>query len=164
MDRSYLKFMHVYSEITSRRDRFRDVKPSRRQIVVKLRRKNHPVDIPLPKSLFQKRTRNPSVHEWRTRTKRGRNDLQCDVNYFDIRRATVWSYEFHRRKDGRVPPAEGTGPYEKLPIPTDLEIVHITLLVGGQELPEPPPPIPWEATLYSLLGRAGRRSDQEECF
>ena len=29
------------------------------------------------------------------------------------------------------PPAEGTRPYEKLPIPTDLAKVHITLLVGG---------------------------------
>jgi hypothetical protein len=54
---------------------------------------------------------------------------QCDVNYREIRRATVWSYEFHRRIDGRVPPAEGTRPYEKLPIPTDLAIVQITLLV-----------------------------------
>jgi hypothetical protein len=54
---------------------------------------------------------------------------QCDVNYREIRRATVWSYKFHRRIDGRVPPAEVTRPYEKLPIPTDLEIVHITLLV-----------------------------------
>ena len=60
------------------------------------------------------------------------------MNYFEIRRAvgtsTVWSYEFHRRIDGRVPPAEGTRPYEKLPIPTDLEIVHITLLVGLEPL------------------------------
>ena len=55
---------------------------------------------------------------------------QCDVNYREIRRATLWSYEFHRRIDGRVPPAEGTRPYEKLPIPTDLAIVHITLLVA----------------------------------
>ena len=54
---------------------------------------------------------------------------QCDVNYFEIRRAlgptTVWSYAFHRRIDG-----EGMRPYEMLPIPTDLEIVHITLLVA----------------------------------
>ena len=56
---------------------------------------------------------------------------QCDVNYCEIRRATVWSYEFHRRIDGRVSLAEATGPYEKLPIPTDLEIVHITLPVVG---------------------------------
>ena len=27
---------------------------------------------------------------------------QCDVNYREIRRATVWSYKFHRRIDGRV--------------------------------------------------------------
>ena len=57
---------------------------------------------------------------------------QCDVNYREIRRATVWSYEFHRRIDGRVPPAEGTCPYEKLTIPTDLAKVHITLLVEDQ--------------------------------
>ena len=54
---------------------------------------------------------------------------QCYVNYREIRRAPLWSYEFHRRIDGRVPPAEGTRPYEKLPIPTDLAIAHITLLV-----------------------------------
>ena len=53
------------------------------------------------------------------------------MNYREIRRATVWSYEFHRRIDGRVPPPEGTRPYEKLPIPTDLAIVHITLLVDA---------------------------------
>ena len=52
------------------------------------------------------------------------------MDYREIRRATVWSYEFHRRIDGRVPPAEGTRPYEKLTIPTDLAIVHITLLVA----------------------------------
>jgi len=55
---------------------------------------------------------------------------QCDVNYREIRRAIVWSYEFHRRIDGRVPPPEGTRPYEKLPILTDLAIVYITSLVG----------------------------------
>jgi hypothetical protein len=55
---------------------------------------------------------------------------QCDVNYREIRRATLWSYEFHGRIDRCVPPAEGTRPYEKLPILTDLAIVHITLLVG----------------------------------
>ena len=58
---------------------------------------------------------------------------QCDVNYFEIRRAvgpsSVWSYEFHRRIDGRMPSPEGLRPYEMLPIPTDLETVHITLLV-----------------------------------
>ena len=32
---------------------------------------------------------------------------------------------------GRIPPAEGTRPYEKLPIPTDFAMVRITLLVGG---------------------------------
>ena len=53
------------------------------------------------------------------------------MSYREIRRATVWSYELHRRMDGRVAP-EGTRPYEKLPIPTDLAIVHITLLVVGQ--------------------------------
>ena len=52
------------------------------------------------------------------------------MNYREIRRATVWSYEFYRRIDGRVPPAEGTRPYEKLTIPTDLAIAHITLLVA----------------------------------
>ena len=57
------------------------------------------------------------------------NHQQCDVNYREIRRTTVWTYEFRRRKDGRVPPAEGTRPYEKLPIPTDLAIVHFWLLV-----------------------------------
>ena len=40
---------------------------------------------------------------------------QCDVNYFEIRRAvgpsTVWSYEFHRRIDGQVNS-------ESLPVPT----------------------------------------------
>ena len=51
------------------------------------------------------------------------------MNYREIRRATVWSYEFRRRIDGRVPPAEVTRSYEKLPIPTDLAIVQITLLV-----------------------------------
>ena len=60
---------------------------------------------------------------------------QCDVNYREIRRATVWSYEFHRIIDGRMPPAEGTRPYEKLPIHTDLAIVHITLLVAASRLP-----------------------------
>ena len=54
---------------------------------------------------------------------------QCNVNYREICRATVRSYEFHRRIDGRMLHAEGTRPYEKLPIPTDLAIVHITLLV-----------------------------------
>jgi len=57
------------------------------------------------------------------------NHQQCDVNYIEIRRAAVWSYGFHKRIDGRVSPAEATGPYEKLPIPTNLDIVHITLLV-----------------------------------
>ena len=61
---------------------------------------------------------------------------QWDVNYREILRATVWSYEFHRRIDGRVPPAEGTRPYEKLTIPTDLAIVHITLLVGWWKVGE----------------------------
>ena len=51
------------------------------------------------------------------------------MNYREIRRAAVWSYEFHRSIDGRVPPAVGTRPYEKLPIPTDLAIVHIIVLV-----------------------------------
>ena len=51
------------------------------------------------------------------------------MNYIESRRTTVWSYEFRRRIDGRVSPAEATGPYEKLPIPTNLDIVHITLLV-----------------------------------
>ena len=60
---------------------------------------------------------------------------QCDVNYREIRRAAVWSYEFHRRINGRVPPAEGTRPYEKLTIPTDLAIVRITLLVVVQWRP-----------------------------
>jgi len=50
---------------------------------------------------------------------------QCDVNYIEIRRTTVWSYEFRRRIDGRVPPAEGTRPYEKLPIPTNLDIPYL---------------------------------------
>ena len=50
---------------------------------------------------------------------------QCDVNYREIRRPTVCSYKFHRRIDG-----EGMRPYEKLPIPTDPDIVHITLLVA----------------------------------
>ena len=54
---------------------------------------------------------------------------QRDVNYREIRRATVWTYKFHRRIDGREPPAEVARPYEKLPIPTDLAIVHITLLM-----------------------------------
>ena len=57
------------------------------------------------------------------------------MNYIEIRRATVGSYEFRRRIDGRVPPAEGTRPYEKLPISTDLDIVHITLLVVAQAHP-----------------------------
>ena len=30
------------------------------------------------------------------------NHQQCHVNYREIRRATVWSYEFHRGIDGRV--------------------------------------------------------------
>ena len=60
---------------------------------------------------------------------------QCDVNYREIRRATVWSYNFHRRIDGRVPPSEGTRPYGKLTIPTDLAIDHITLLVDLRGLP-----------------------------
>ena len=59
---------------------------------------------------------------------------QCHVNYRKIRRTTVWSYEFHRRIDGRVPHAEGTRPREKLTIPTDLAIVHITLLVVGRSV------------------------------
>ena len=33
---------------------------------------------------------------------------------------------------------EGMRPYEMLPIPTDLEIVHITLLVGGNARWLPP--------------------------
>jgi hypothetical protein len=45
---------------------------------------------------------------------------QCDVNYFEIRRAvgpfSVWSYEFHKRTDGRMPSPEGMRPYEMLPI------------------------------------------------
>ena len=53
------------------------------------------------------------------------------MNYRAIRRATPRSYKFHRRIDGRAPPAEVMRPYEKLPIPTDLAIVHITLLVRG---------------------------------
>ena len=61
------------------------------------------------------------------------------MNYREIRRAAIWSYEFQRRIDGRMPPAEGTRPYEKLPIPTDLAIVHITLLVGPRSRPRPPP-------------------------
>ena len=64
-----------------------------------------------------------------TRLQGGHSHQQCDVNYREIRRATVWSCTFHRRIDGRVPPAEVTRPYEKLPIPADLAIVHITLLV-----------------------------------
>ena len=52
-------------------------------------------------------------------------------------------YKFHRRIDGRVPPAEVTRPYEKLPIPTDLAIVHITLLVAGS--------LAWEAERKSSL-------------
>jgi len=54
---------------------------------------------------------------------------QRDVNYREIRRATVWSYEFHRRIDGRMPSPEGMRPYDKLTNPTDLAMVHITLLV-----------------------------------
>jgi len=58
---------------------------------------------------------------------------QCDVNYFEIRRAvgpsSVWSYEFHRIIDGRISSPKAMRPYEMLPIPTHLEIVHITLLV-----------------------------------
>ena len=54
---------------------------------------------------------------------------QSDVNYREICRATGWSYEFHRRIEGCITPAEVMRPYEKLPIPTDLAIVHITLLV-----------------------------------
>ena len=86
-----------------------------------------------------------------------RDHQQCEVNYFEIRRAvgpsTIWSNEFHRRIDERVPPAEGTRPYEKLLIPTDLEIVHITCwwdpavactscLVhsGGSRVADPPHP------------------------
>ena len=56
------------------------------------------------------------------------------MNYREIRRATVWPYTFNRRIDGRVPPAEVTRPYEKLPIPTDLAKVHITLLVVNPEV------------------------------
>ena len=60
---------------------------------------------------------------------------QCDANFLEFRRAALWSYEFHRRMDGHVPPAEGEGPYEKLPIPTDLAMVHIPSLVEGPEHP-----------------------------
>ena len=59
---------------------------------------------------------------------------QCDVNYREIRRPSVSSYEFHRRIEGRMPSPEGMRPYEKLPIPTDPDIVHITLLVGTRVL------------------------------
>ena len=55
------------------------------------------------------------------------------MNYFENRRAvgpsSVWSYEFHRIIDGRMSSPEAMRPYEMLPIPTDLEIAHITLLV-----------------------------------
>ena len=67
--------------------------------------------------------------EPRRRVLHGGYHQQCDVNYREIHRATVWSCEFHRRIYGRVPPAEVTRPYEKLPIPTDLAMVHIILLV-----------------------------------
>ena len=64
---------------------------------------------------------------------RGATSSVMRTNYFEIRRAvgpsSVWSYELHRRIDGCMPSPEGMRPYEKLPIPTDLEIVHITLLV-----------------------------------
>ena len=63
---------------------------------------------------------------------------QCDVNHREIRRAAVWSYKFYRRIDDGVPPAEVTRPYEKLPIPTGLAIVHITLLVAHSR-PNPRP-------------------------
>ena len=67
---------------------------------------------------------------------------QCDANYREVRRATVWSYEFHRRIDG-----EGMRPYEKLPIPTDPDIVHITLLmVQGSALGA------WEIRPLSIRG------------
>jgi hypothetical protein len=66
---------------------------------------------------------------------------QCDVNYREIRRATVWFYEIHRRIDGRIPPAEVMRPYEKLPIPTDLAIVHITLLVDPEDKFQWPPAV-----------------------
>ena len=66
---------------------------------------------------------------------RSRFHQQCDVNYLEIRRAvgpsSVWSYEFHRMIHGRMSPPEAMRPCEMLPIPTDLEIVHITLLVVG---------------------------------
>jgi len=81
--------------------------------------------------------------------RRARIHQQCDVNYLEIRRATLWSYEFHRRIDGRVPPAEGTGPYEKLPIPTDLAIVHITLLVDIRLID------------FCITGRKGLLGDSE---
>ena len=65
---------------------------------------------------------------------------QCDVNYFEIRRAvgpsSVWSYEFHRIIDGRMSSPEAMRPYEMLPIPADLEIIHITLLVEGPAMAE----------------------------
>ena len=48
--------------------------------------------------------------------------------------ATVGSYGFRRGKRWTGDPHRVTGPYEKLPIPTDLEIVHITLLVDPQRL------------------------------
>ena len=38
--------------------------------------------------------------------------------------------------DGRMSSPEAMRPYEMLPIPTDLEIVHITLLVEGHEVSE----------------------------
>ena len=75
--------------------------------------------------MFIKNSRLDEIYSCRPRA----SHQQCDVNYREIRRATVWSYKFHRRIDGCVPPAELTRPYEKLPIPTDLALAHITLLV-----------------------------------
>ena len=81
-------------------------------------------------NLERERTRAHRIGEPKSSETELDHHQQCDVNYREIRRTTVWSYEFHRRIDGRVPSAEGTRPYEKLPIPTDLAIVHITLLVA----------------------------------
>ena len=64
------------------------------------------------------------------------HNQQCDVNYREMSRDTVWSYKFHRRINGRVPPVEVTRPYEKATIPTDLAIVHITLLVLESHIEE----------------------------
>ena len=81
---------------------------------------------------------------------------QCDVNYREIRRPTVWSYEFHRIIDGRVPSPEGMRPYEKLPIPTDPDIVHITLLVAWMTSEFLPPTIGFSQE--SLLVRTEART------